>query len=667
MDDVGGNIPSKKDNWVHVTLTRKVPVAQSPDGVEIVLTIVHVTVASTIVPRKLFSDLERGVRSDGRCGSQYPLSDGQPGKCDPDSHKSCCSPNGLCGYGRDYCRCDGCIDFRDLERGVRSDGRCGSKFPLTNGQPGKCDPVSENSCCSPNGWCGYSPDDCTCDRCIDHRAIASEKSLQDVRLVDGYSNSSGRVEVLIGEMWTYVCVDTENVFQDVRLAEGYSNSSGRVEVLIDVDWAPVCTDGWTLVDAGVACRQLGYQTVIAAFVLPSLNYLLGPYWADHVNCSGNETSLFQCKQIQNWQDDRSFWGEAWVVCGVNRENLIQNLRLVEGPSNSSGRLEVFFNNEWGTICDNGWDLVDATVACREIGYRVALFTHRQAFSGKGSGFIWLTNVQCNGNESSLTECKHEIFAEPQCSHHQDVGVLCGELQLGVRYDGRCGFQYPLLNGQPSKCDRDSKSSCCSKHGWCGNGPDYCTCDGCIDFRERWVRSDGRCGPQYPFTNGQPGECDPDSEWSCCSESGWCGNSTDNCTCDGCIDYRDLERGVRGDGLCGPEFPLTNGQPGKCDPESEDFCCSPYGRCGNTTKHCKCYRCLDYRDCFGFVSTSLLRIYVTDRRGGTEKHGGEYQQDHLSRTPPSVGAERTRKFLALQTLQMAGNGTPRVFSAACVQP
>ncbi|KAJ8034628.1 hypothetical protein HOLleu_21545 [Holothuria leucospilota] len=333
--------------------------------------------------------------------------------------------------------------------------------------------------------------------------VGTDNVPKDVRLAEGYSNSSGRVEVFIDGEWAAVCTDgwtiadasvvcrqlgyktavavlvlpalyyqpgpvwvddvncsgnetslfeckraqigqhdcsiwystgivcgagTENVIKDVRLAEGYSNSSGRVEVLIDEEWAAVCTDGWTIADASVVCKQLGYQTAITVLVVPALYYQLGPIWVDDVNCSGSETSLFECKKIRNWHHDCSFWENAGVVCGVNRENVIQNLRLVQGVapwSNSSGRLEVFFNNEWGTICNDGWDLVDATVVCRELGYPEVLTIYQNAFFGNASGYIWLTNVQCNGNESSLSECQHEIFAEPQCSHHQDVGVLCG--------------------------------------------------------------------------------------------------------------------------------------------------------------------------------------------------------------------------------------------------
>jgi len=82
---------------------------------------------------------------------------------------------------------------------------------------------------------------------------------------------------------------------------------------------------------------------------------------------------------------------------------------------------------WGTVCDSGWDDIDATVVCRELGYVNGTAT-RQAQFGPGSGPVWLNQVGCVGSESKLSHCEHNGAGNVgSCSHAQDAGVICNDI------------------------------------------------------------------------------------------------------------------------------------------------------------------------------------------------------------------------------------------------
>ena len=105
------------------------------------------------------------------------------------------------------------------------------------------------------------------------------------------------------------------------------------------------------------------------------------------------------------------------------------VRLVS-PDNSPsfGRVEVQFNGTWGTICDNNWDLKDADVVCRELGYDGALSALRDAAFGQGTGPIWLNRVQCGGSEKSVSQCAHAEWGGHRCGHYDDASVVCHQLK-----------------------------------------------------------------------------------------------------------------------------------------------------------------------------------------------------------------------------------------------
>ena len=101
------------------------------------------------------------------------------------------------------------------------------------------------------------------------------------------------------------------------------------------------------------------------------------------------------------------------------------VRIVNGPTTYEGRVEIYHNGVWGTICDNGWDLNDAQVVCTELGLGNATAAIYRAFYGRGSGPIWLDNLNCVGTELTIANCSHRGWGIIRsCSHYEDAGVKC---------------------------------------------------------------------------------------------------------------------------------------------------------------------------------------------------------------------------------------------------
>lgn len=90
------------------------------------------------------------------------------------------------------------------------------------------------------------------------------------------------------------------------------------------------------------------------------------------------------------------------------------VRLANGGA-SSGRVEVYYNGTWGTVCDDNWDINDANVVCRQLGFSRASSFPGGAKFGQGTVPTWMDNVNCNGREASLFECAQAGWGIENCS------------------------------------------------------------------------------------------------------------------------------------------------------------------------------------------------------------------------------------------------------------
>ncbi|XP_066551175.1 HHIP-like protein 1 [Amia ocellicauda] len=108
------------------------------------------------------------------------------------------------------------------------------------------------------------------------------------------------------------------------------------------------------------------------------------------------------------------------------------LRLIDDEGRPDrGRVEIYVNGEWGTVCDDLWNDQAAAVVCQQLGFRYAVKASKHAEFGEGRHLkILLDDIQCEGTEESLLDCKHAGIGRHNCAHYEDAGVICGNAVSG---------------------------------------------------------------------------------------------------------------------------------------------------------------------------------------------------------------------------------------------
>ncbi|XP_035537910.1 scavenger receptor cysteine-rich type 1 protein M130-like isoform X2 [Morone saxatilis] len=157
------------------------------------------------------------------------------------------------------------------------------------------------------------------------------------------------------------------------------------------------------------------------------------YHVNKTNSPANTTCfqscLYQNGSLQNCsQSMGSNCTVIGAVCGH------QTVRLAGGSDRCAGRVELWKDGRWGTVCDDQWDLEEAHVVCAQLGCGYALNVTGQGGSfPPGRGPIHLDDLNCTGKEENLWACP-AARDEPDCGHKEDAGVICSEMKA-VRLTG----------------------------------------------------------------------------------------------------------------------------------------------------------------------------------------------------------------------------------------
>lgn len=109
------------------------------------------------------------------------------------------------------------------------------------------------------------------------------------------------------------------------------------------------------------------------------------------------------------------------------ENRTASVRLVDGTDEFEGRLEVFIDGEWGTVCKDGWTPVDSSVVCQQLG-----LTFNPEFGesqNKDPGLIssqkmHMSDVNCDQLDTDLTKCRSLRGDQFSCKPSNVVFLRC---------------------------------------------------------------------------------------------------------------------------------------------------------------------------------------------------------------------------------------------------
>ncbi|XP_060561518.1 scavenger receptor cysteine-rich type 1 protein M130-like [Ruditapes philippinarum] len=264
---------------------------------------------------------------------------------------------------------------------------------------------------------------------------------------------------------------------DVRLVGGTGPYDGRVEVKINDGWGTVCSRYIGSYDADTLCKSMDLKLTSYFSYSSVYGQGTGAIYIGDMGCSATKTHVNQCSFVPPRRRYCSHSRDMSLVCtpcgkptiqygsfssfngtvltakcdvGYQPETItfdchengtwlqtdkcsskysypleIRDLKLVNSYGHHEGRVEIQVDGIWGTICSNNFTITEANVICHMLGLEAS---HINTDTW-GDGPVFITNLQCNGNESQINNCSYNV--DNNCLYTQSAGVHCTGYQLNV--------------------------------------------------------------------------------------------------------------------------------------------------------------------------------------------------------------------------------------------
>ncbi|XP_022104794.1 fibropellin-1-like isoform X3 [Acanthaster planci] len=328
----------------------------------------------------------------------------EPNECE----SSPCQNGGVCNDGLGKFTCDCAPGYEGVTCNVDTN-EC-SSGPCQNG--GSCvDAVNRYSCTCSAGFdgvnCQINVDECSSNPCQNGGTCADGINKFTCSCEAGYAGTlcdGSTDECASNPCVNGVCNDLVNSFSCACSAgyEGTLCDTNINECASSPCQHGVCNDG---VNSFTCTCSAGYEGTLCN--------------TETDECASSPCRHGNCNEQVNGFTCTCSAGYEGTLC-----NTSGSIRLVNGPLPNEGRVEVYYSGAWGTVCDDGWDINDGQVACRQLGYPSAARVWSSATHGQGTGAIHLDDLACSGSEASLGACSHSGWGNENCGHHEDASVKC---------------------------------------------------------------------------------------------------------------------------------------------------------------------------------------------------------------------------------------------------